>query len=176
MNGRFLGRLAAAVFIISALAACGGGRSGDVVGPQQITGIALPEGYSINRGETIVLGEGDRWTGRLVYEINSSAGDMFDFVRRQMPVFGWSEVSVVRAHTSTLTFSSPGTGRVATVNITPRQLPPWGSVVSTVVSPIGGAAPAPAAPQSYSSPPRSEAPQPAPPAVPRGEVSAQPLR
>lgn len=168
---RHLVRLAVVAAALT-LAACDtfrGTGSDTPVGPQQITGIALPEGYSLEPSRTVVLGEGDRWTGRVHYTINSSAGDMFDFYRRQMPRFGWTEVQVVRAETSVLTFTSGATGRAATVQITSRTL--WGARVDMVVSPTGAqTAPAPTAA------PRSDAQQPPPPAVPRGAVSAQPLR
>ena len=166
---RHLVRLAVIAAALT-LAACDtfrGSGSDTPVGPQQITGVALPEGYSLEPSRTVVLGEGDRWTGRVHYTINSSAGDMFDFYRRQMPRFGWTEVQVVRAETSTLTFTSAGTGRAATVQIMPRTL--WGSRVDMVVSPTGGQTMPPSAP-------RSDAQPPPPPAVPRGAVSAQPLR
>src|SRR3546814_4600041 len=59
--------------------------------PPQISGVALPEGYSLDSNRTIILGEGDRWIGRLSYSINSSADAMFDFVRGEMANHGRSE-------------------------------------------------------------------------------------
>ncbi len=140
------------------------------VGPVQITGIALPDGYSINNSRTIVLGEGDRWTGRLSYTIGSSPSDMFDFYRRQMPSYGWTEIAVVRAENSVLTFSSPNTGRVATVQIGPRMV--YGSSVDVVIAQQAGAgSSAPARPGgaglSGESPIQG---------APRDGVSAQPLQ
>ena len=144
---------------IAVLAAgCASDSGGGPPAVPQITGIALPQGYSIDSGKTILLGEGERWTGRLNFTINSSAGDMFDFYRRQMPGFGWSEIAVVRAETSVLTFSHSGSNRVATVQITARTL--WGSIVEMVVSPAGG---------------RSDQ-APASPASPSRRVTAEPIR
>lgn len=161
-----------------ALGACNamGSGSSDTGGQAapvgQISGIPLPTGHSVDQGNSLVLGEGDRWTGRYTYTQNSKAADLLDYYRREMPSFGWTEVSVVRAETSVLTFSSAATGRFATVQITPRTL--FGSRVSITVSPItgggGGAMPAPA-----TLGPRSDV-QPAPPAVPRDSVTVQPLR
>lgn len=145
-----LTRALAAIALAAAMGACAGGWSGsagDAPHAPPYAGVALPDGYSIDGGETVVLGEGDRWTGRLVYTIGSSATDMFDFYRRQMPQLGWTEVSLVRADTSVLTFSSLATNRIANVNIRSRRFPPWGSTVSVVIAPTG-AGQAPAMPRS----------------------------
>lgn len=104
--------------------------------PTQIAGVALPEGYSLDSNRTIVLGEGDRWIGRLSYSVNSSADAMFDFVRREMANYGWTEVAVVRAETSQLTFLSSGGDRVASVLITRSTL--YGSKVDMTVAPSTG--------------------------------------
>lgn len=164
----------AATLLVAGCNAMGSGSSGSSSAPQgssQVAGIALPSGYSVDQGQTVVVGEGDRWTGRFVYTINSGAGDMLEFYRSQMAGLGWAEVAVARAETSVLTYSSASTARVATVQITPRTL--FGSRVTITVSPASGA-PAPAlSPAPLRS---SDAQQPPPPAVPRGNVSTQPLR
>lgn len=121
----------------SARQSADGGRAGS--GPTtQIAGIALPEGYSLNSDRTIVLGEGDRWIGRLSYSVNSTADAMFDFVRREMANYGWTEVAVVRAETSQLTFLSAAGDRVASVLIVRSTL--YGSRVDMTVAPSTGAA------------------------------------
>ena len=96
----------------------------------------MPEGYSLDSNRTIVLGEGDRWIGRLSYSVNSSSDAMFDFVRREMANYGWTEVAVVRAETSQLTFLSSGGDRVASVLITRSTL--YGSKVDMTVAPSTG--------------------------------------
>jgi len=104
--------------------------------PTQIAGVALPEGYSLDTGRTIILGEGDRWIGRLSYSISSSADTMFDFIRREMANYGWTEVAVVRAEASQLTFLSQGGDRVASVLITRSTL--YGSKIDMTVAPSTG--------------------------------------
>ena len=105
--------------------------------PPQISGVALPEGYSLDADRTIILGEGDRWIGRLSYSINSSADAMFDFIRGEMANHGWREVAVVRAETSQLTFLSGDGDRVASVLITRSTL--YGCRVDMTVSPSSSA-------------------------------------
>ena len=147
----------------------GGDASSQSTPAGQISGIALPDGYSVDSSRTLILGEGDRWTGRLAYTINSKATDMFDFYRREMPGMGWTELSLVRGETSVINFSSASTSRVATVQISPRTL--FGSRVDVVMAPQAGGGMAPAAPMA----PRSDALPQAPPAAPRSAVRAQPL-
>ena len=141
---RHVGGFLVTLALAAAVGACAGGWSGSAGDAPQsppYAGIPLPDGHSIDGGETVVLGEGDRWSGRLVYTINSSPTDMFDFYRRQMPVHAWTEVSLVRAEISVLTFASQGTNRLANVNIRSRKFPPWGSIVSVVVAPTGAGQP-----------------------------------
>lgn len=109
--------------------------------PPQISGIALPEGYSLDADRTIILGEGDRWIGRLSYSVRSSADDMFDFIRREMTNHGWSEVAVVRAETSQLTYLSGAGDRVASILILRSTV--YGSKVDMTVSPAAGSGIAP---------------------------------
>jgi hypothetical protein len=104
--------------------------------PTQMSGVALPEGYSLDTNRTIILGEGDRWIGRLSYSISSSADTMFDFIRREMANYGWTEVAVVRAEASQLTFLSQGGDRVASVLITRATL--YGSKIDMTVAPSTG--------------------------------------
>ena len=105
--------------------------------PPQISGIALPEGYSLDSNRTIILGEGDRWIGRLSYTINSSADAMFDFIRGEMANHGWKEVAVVRAEASQLTYMSGDGDRVASILITRNTL--YGCRVDMTVSPSSSA-------------------------------------
>lgn len=108
----------------------------------QISGVALPDGYSLDTNRTIILGEGDRWIGRLSYSVNSSSDTMFEFIRREMINQGWAEVAVVRAETSQLTYLSGGGDRVASILIARSTV--YGSKIDMTVSPAAGAGVAPA--------------------------------
>jgi hypothetical protein len=81
------------------------------------SGTALPEGYKIDPGRTMVFGTDERWTGRLSYTTSLSADDVFDFLHREMPNFGWAEIAAMRSGTSLLTFTSDATSRIATIQI-----------------------------------------------------------
>jgi hypothetical protein len=145
-HGRFT-RALALVAVLGSLGACSAwnssasGSSSDAGKPgsgppTQIAGVALPDGYSLDSNRTIILGEGDRWIGRLSYSVNSSADAMFDFIRREMANYGWTEVAVVRAEASQLTYLSQGGDRVASILISRSTL--YGSRVDMTVAPSTG--------------------------------------
>jgi hypothetical protein len=80
-------------------------------------GTALPAGYKVDPERTMIFGTDERWTGRLTYTASGSADEVFDFLHKEMPNFGWVEISAMRSDNSLLTFSSESTGRLATINI-----------------------------------------------------------
>lgn len=99
-------------------------------------GTALPAGYKVDSGRTMIFGTDDKWTGRLSYSASGTADEVFDFLHREMPNFGWMETSAMRSDNSLLTFTSTGTGRIATINI--RRIAMGATQVDMVVSPQTG--------------------------------------
>lgn len=100
-------------------------------------GTALPAGYKVDTGRTMIFGTDERWTGRLSYTTNTAADEVFDFLHREMPNFGWAEISAMRSDNSILNFTSAGTGRLATVTI--RRAGLGLTQVDMVVSPQAAA-------------------------------------
>ena len=99
----------------------------------QFTDLPLPAGNSIDMDRTLVLGGEGNWTGRLALTVSARVGEMYDFFRREMPKFGWTEVASARSATSFLTYQREG--RVATVQIAANRL--LGSTVDITVAPRG---------------------------------------
>jgi hypothetical protein len=129
---------------LTLLAGCGGGEKAPAATATgstapgtapMVAGTALPSGYKIDPDRTLILGTDDRWTGRLSYTTSTNADDTFDFLRREMPNFGWSEMTAMRSDTSLLTFMSESTGRVATIYIARGSMLGGGVHVDMVVSP-----------------------------------------
>ena len=71
---------------------------------QPITDIPIPSGTTLDAQNSLILGGGDQWTGRLVLNINSSHSEAFALYTTQMPQFGWELLSSVQSETSLLTF------------------------------------------------------------------------
>lgn len=126
-------RSSVAALLMAAFLALAGCASSSSTGKQapQFSDIPLPQGYKIETGKTMVLGSGSSWSGRLVYFINSTPSQMFDFYRREMPNMGWRVISLYRAPTSVLTYSK--SSRVATIQINSGWI--YGSDVSIVMAP-----------------------------------------
>jgi hypothetical protein len=103
---------------------------------------------------SLVLGTRDDWIGRLSMGVSGSSSQSYDFFQREMPKFGWQEITTVRSEVSVLTYSR--NSRVATIQIRNRTL--GGAVVDITVSPRGRPA------------------EPAMPASPAGTVETAPQR
>ena len=98
---------------------------------------------------SLVLGARDNWIGRLAMSATGSTSESYDFFLREMPKFGWQEITSVRSEVSVLTYTRGD--RVATVQIRKKTL--GGSAVDITVSPRGR----PTAPTASSSMPASPA-------------------
>lgn len=155
-------RFVAVIGVVLALGACAKQESVTAAGgapmgtdgfnlPTITAGTALPAGYKIDTGRTMIFGTDDHWTGRLSYGTKTNADEVFAFLHREMPNFGWAEMSSMRSDNSVMTFASETTGRMAIITIRRGSL--VGSTeVDMVVSPRenarGNAAPAAPRPQA----------------------------
>ncbi len=98
---------------------------------QPFTDIPVPAGARQDVERSLVLGSLDRWTGRLVLNVEQSARDAFALYHQQMPQFGWQPITTVQADISILTFTRGE--RVATIQIEGRRL--GGATVAITMSP-----------------------------------------
>ena len=103
----------------------------------QFTDIPVPSGAIMDLERSLVLGDRESWIGRIVLSISDNASRAYDFYFDEMPKFGWSPVTTVRAGTSVLTYTRGE--RVATIQIAPRTI--GGATVSVTVSPRGRPSP-----------------------------------
>jgi hypothetical protein len=131
--------------------------------------IPMPANNSIDLDRTLVLGGDREWTGRLAISTSTGVNEMYDFYRREMPNYGWTELTSVRGSASFLAYQLDS--RVATIHVTSRGL--GGASVDFIVAPrqqISTRAPAsiaPAAGPASSIPPGSAA-------VPRANIEQAP--
>ena len=126
-----------------------GSSARTAVGFAQFPDIAVPAGAKMDVERSLVLGARDDWIGRLAMSATGTTSEAYDFFLREMPKFGWQEITTVRSEVSVLTYSRGN--RVATIQIRNRTL--GGSAIDITVSPRGripastaGAAAMPAAP------------------------------
>lgn len=97
----------------------------------QFKDIPIPEDSKMDLERTLLFGSENDWIGRLYFIAPYNAGGIFDFYVAEMPLFGWQQLTAVRAELSTLTFKRGN--RIASIEITPSSFN--GSVISFTVSP-----------------------------------------
>jgi hypothetical protein len=76
----------------------------------------IPTGVKVDLGESLVLGSGASWTGRIVFGTDSTPNDTFVFYREQPKSAGWVLVASLFSKASVLTFTKGN--RSATIQIT----------------------------------------------------------
>jgi len=115
----------------------GDGKSGIEQNFSLLTDIPIPPDSSLNVERSLILGDLDRWTGRIVLNVGQGATPTFALYQTQMPNFGWSPIMSVQAEISVLSFTRGE--RAATVQIESRTL--GGSIATITVAPrqSGGA-------------------------------------
>ncbi len=96
-----------------------------------LTDIPIPPDSSLDVEKSLILGDLDRWTGRIILNVGQSATRAFQLYQAEMPNFGWEPIMSVQAETSVLSFTRGE--RAATVQIEGRTL--GGSTVSVTVAP-----------------------------------------
>jgi len=112
---------------ISAAEARGGSEAPSVVKLVQVSDIPLPRESDIDEANSLVIGGGDRWLGRLVLKVKTNAAETYNYYFNGMPRLGWTRISAVQSKVSTITFSKGD--RIATLQIAGGM----GGVVVTVV-------------------------------------------
>lgn len=103
---------------------------------QLFTDIPIPPGTSFDAENSLILGSGDGWTGRLIVTLSKSPSDAFAIYTIEMPEFGWKPIASVQSDTSVLTFTRGD--RAATIQIDGRAI--TGSVVRITMTPQAKAA------------------------------------
>jgi hypothetical protein len=127
----------------------------------RFTDVPMPANASVDLNNLFVMGNDGAWFGRLTLNPGNSVADMYEFYRREMPRFGWQEVSNIRSATSVLVYQQGE--RVATIQILPSGTITSSSRVEFSMTPRAAA-------------PRQGSQAPAPlPAAPRGAVDSAPL-
>lgn len=98
---------------------------------QPVTDIPIPASTRINTERSTILGNGDRWFGRMILVLDRPTTQAFAYYQEQMATFGWEAVTAVQGKVSTQSFTRGD--RAATVEIGPSGL--RSSEVTVTVSP-----------------------------------------
>ena len=109
----------------------------DVVGPS-----ALPPGAVVKPEQSLIMGAGEQWVGRVVADIGKDVEGAYRFFVDTYPGQGWTLISAVRGKTSLLVFTKQD--RTATVEMSENAL--MGGTLALTVAPRNAAVAAPKRP------------------------------
>ena len=90
----------------------------------------LPAGAKMINEQTLILGSGDTWVGKITLDVGKDAVIAYRFFLEQYPKQGWSLLSTVRGQTSMMVFTKDD--RNATVQITDGTVVTSGKAILTV--------------------------------------------
>lgn len=143
---------ALACLLLGGCASGGSTESLDNIQQQLLGDMPLPQGSKISNEQSLILGGGPQWTGRIVIVSPQGPTDTFTFFRDQFPRAGWTGISSIKAKTSILVFAKGD--RTVTVEINEAgTFQSGGSMVALTAAPKGGTAPVNLNPQSSSQQP-----------------------
>lgn len=91
------------------------GGDGPVSTFNQFSDIPIPTDADLDLDQSLVLGGEDGWIGRVSLDVGYDMTEMYTFYEREMPKFGWQQLTTVRAKISTMTYSRGS--RVATITL-----------------------------------------------------------
>ncbi len=141
-----------ACVLLGGCASGGSTESLDNIQQQLLGDMPLPQGSKISNEQSLILGGGPQWTGRIVIVSPQGPTDTFTFFRDQFPRAGWTGISSIKAKTSILVFAKGD--RTVTVEINEAgTFQSGGSIVALTAAPKGGTAPVNLNPQSSSQQP-----------------------
>ncbi len=147
MNGlhRVYGALLVAVGLVAGLAACANtgsatsvavGPDGKVQNPVQLLGqLPLPPGAAIRAEQSLIIGAGDNWVGRVVLDVGRDFDAAYRFFLETYPAQGWTVVSAVRGKNSFMVMTRQE--RTATFEMVDGGM--MGSSVSLTMAPRNAA-------------------------------------
>lgn len=148
----------------SAAAAGGAQETGSNAGFARFVDIPMPGKNTIDLDRTLVFGTEKDWIGRVSLSSSLGVSEIYDFYKREMPRFGWSELTSVRSSTSVLTYQMDN--RIATIQVSGQRF--GGAAIEFWMNPrAGGGA------SSFSS--SSSSGMMSPGAAPRGSIDQAPL-
>jgi hypothetical protein len=100
----------------------------------------IPTGAVLKPAQSLILGQGDQWVGRMALDVGRDADLAYKFFYEVYPAKGWNLITAVRGEVSLLVFSN--SERSLSVEI--RQGHLWGGgtvVITATPTRASGAAP-----------------------------------
>jgi hypothetical protein len=136
VKGQFMKTLFCSLLAALALAGCTSTplttASGDKVGAASdvVGSSALPPGSTVKPEQSLIIGAGEQWVGRVVADVGKDVDTAYRFFVDTYPAQGWTLISAVRGKTSLLVFTKQD--RTATVEMSEGGLMGGGTLALTV--------------------------------------------
>lgn len=100
---------------------------------QLLGDMPLPAGARIMGTDSLIIGRGDNWVGRVVLNGLQTPTDIYAFFQSEYPKSGWTTVTAVKSKTSILVFTKGD--RTSTIEINEGSLTGPKSVIVITASP-----------------------------------------
>ena len=103
---------------------------GKPVASEALNGVLLPVGAVFKPEQSLVIGTGEQWVGRVVADVGRDVDGAFRYFQDTWTAQGWTLVSAVRSKNSLLVFTKQD--RTATVELAESTLVGGGQLTLTV--------------------------------------------
>jgi hypothetical protein len=139
-----------AVFLPLFLAACASSGDSATGTPAEVEEIQrqlvgdmpLPAASKIIGPQSLIIGRGANWVGRVVLSGVQTPTDIYAFFQSEFPKSGWVTISAVKSNTSILVFSKGD--RTCTIELTPGSFAGPATMIAITASPKNANVVAPA--------------------------------
>jgi hypothetical protein len=141
INTQSLKLSALAFFLATLLGACASSGDSPTGTPQEVQEVQqqllgdmpLPAASKIIGADSLIIGRGDNWVGRVVLSGVQTPTDIYAFFQSEYPRAGWTTVSAVKTKTSILVFTKGD--RTATVELNEGSLTGPKTLITITSSP-----------------------------------------
>ena len=100
---------------------------------QLLGDMPLPAGARIMGTDSLIIGRGDNWVGRVVLSGVQSPTDIYAFFQAEYPKVGWTTVSAVKSKTSILVFTKGD--RTSTIEVNEGSFGGPKTIITITASP-----------------------------------------
>jgi hypothetical protein len=105
----------------------------DEIQRQLVGDMPLPAASKIIGSESLIIGRGDNWVGRVVLSGVQTPTDIYAFFQSEFPKSGWVTISAVKSNTSILVFSKGD--RTSTVELNAGPFTGPKTIITITASP-----------------------------------------
>lgn len=128
----------ALVFLLGACASSGDSATGTPSEVQEIQtqllgDMPLPAASKIIGADSLIIGRGDNWVGRVVLSGVQTPMDIYAFFQAEYPRAGWTTVSAVKSKTSILVFTKGD--RTSTIELSEGSFTGPKTIITITASP-----------------------------------------